>query len=97
LKRSASNWDGGYVIAGMLGHGDAFVIRDPSGIRPAFYYTDDEVAVVTSERPVIQTTFNVPFESVKEVKTRLCAYHKEGRYHFGKTIPETIGKKGLLL
>jgi len=68
LKHSASNWDGGYVIAGMLGHGDAFVIRDPSGIRPAFYYTDDEIAVVTSERPVIQTTFKVPFQSVKELK-----------------------------
>ena len=68
LKNSANNWDGGYVIAGMLGHGDAFVMRDPSGIRPAFYYTNDEIAVVTSERPVIQTTFNVPFRSVKELK-----------------------------
>jgi amidophosphoribosyltransferase len=68
LTNSAEYWDGGYVIAGMLGHGDAFIMRDPSGIRPAFYYYDDEVVVATSERPVIQTTFNVPFESVKELK-----------------------------
>jgi amidophosphoribosyltransferase len=68
LKNSAENWDGGYVIAGLLGHGDAFIMRDPNGIRPAFYYHDDEVVVATSERPVIQTTFNVPFGSVKELK-----------------------------
>ena len=68
LKKSAEAWDGGYVIAGLLGHGDAFVMRDPAGIRPAFYYKDDEVVVVASERPVIQTTFCVPFESVKELK-----------------------------
>jgi amidophosphoribosyltransferase len=68
LKNSAEYWDGGYVIAGLLGHGDAFVMRDPNGIRPAFYYHDDEVAIATSERPVIQTTFNVPYESVKELK-----------------------------
>jgi len=68
LKHSAESWDGGYVIAGLLGHGDAFVMRDPSGIRPAFYYRDEEIVVATSERPVIQTTFNVPFESVKELK-----------------------------
>lgn len=68
LKNSAEYWDGGYVIAGLLGHGDSFVLRDPNGIRPAFYYHDDEVAIATSERPVIQTTFNVPYESVKELK-----------------------------
>jgi amidophosphoribosyltransferase len=68
LKHSAESWDGGYVIAGLLGHGDAFVMRDPSGIRPAFYYYDEEIVIATSERPVIQTTFNVPFESVKELK-----------------------------
>ncbi len=68
LKHSAESWDGGYVIAGLLGHGDAFVMRDPSGIRPAFYYHDEEVVIATSERPVIQTTFNVPYESVKELK-----------------------------
>ena len=68
LRRSAKSWDGGYTISGILGHGDAFVMRDPAGIRPAFYYQDDEVVVVTSERPAIQTAFNVPYASVKEVK-----------------------------
>lgn len=68
LNKAAKYWDGGYVIAGMLGHGDAFVMRDPSGIRPAFYYCDDEVAVAASERPVIQTTFDIPSEKVRELK-----------------------------
>ncbi|MDG1477606.1 MAG: amidophosphoribosyltransferase [Vicingaceae bacterium] len=67
LQNSAVDWDGGYAMAGLLGHGDAFVLRDPSGIRPAFYYQDDEVVVVTSERPVIQTAFNVPIDSIKEI------------------------------
>ncbi len=68
LVNSSLDWDGGYVMAGLLGHGDAFVLRDPSGIRPAFYYKDDEVVVVTSERPVIQTAFNVPIETIHEIK-----------------------------
>ncbi|MCX6232555.1 MAG: class II glutamine amidotransferase [Bacteroidetes bacterium] len=68
LHRAAKYWDGGYVIAGLLGHGDAFVMRDPVGIRPAFYYQDDEVVVAASERPVIQTAFNVPFDSIKAIK-----------------------------
>ncbi|MEI6575598.1 MAG: amidophosphoribosyltransferase [Bacteroidota bacterium] len=68
LTTSSKYWDGGYAIAGMLGHGDAFVMRDPSGIRPLFYYKDDEVVVAASERPAIQTTFNVPIESIKELK-----------------------------
>ena len=68
LRRSAKTWDGGYTISGIMGHGDAFVMRDPAGIRPAFYYQDDEVVIVTSERPAIQTAFNVPLESVKEIK-----------------------------
>lgn len=67
LRKSAKNWDGGYAMAGLLGHGDSFVLRDPSGIRPAYYYKDDEVVVVASERPVIQTVFNVPFEEIKEI------------------------------
>ena len=67
LKKSAKNWDGGYAMAGLLGHGDAFVLRDPAGIRPAFYYKDDEVVVVASERPVIQTVFNVDIDDVKEI------------------------------
>lgn len=68
LKASAESWDGGYAMAGLVGHGDAFVLRDPSGIRPAYHYEDDEVVVVASERPVIQTAFNVPFEEVHELK-----------------------------
>lgn len=68
LRNAAATWDGGYVIAGLIGHGDAFVMRDPNGIRPAYYYTDDEVAVVTSERPAIQTTFNLRAEQVREIK-----------------------------
>ncbi len=67
LARSAKDFDGGYVIAGLIGHGDAFVLRDPSGIRPAFYYKDDEVVVVASERPPIQTAFNVEVEDIKEI------------------------------
>ncbi|HVN56870.1 MAG TPA: hypothetical protein VMT63_01110 [Bacteroidales bacterium] len=67
LSKSSRDWDGGYVMAGMIGHGDAFVMRDPSGIRPAFYYYDDEVVVVASERPVIQTVFNVKTDQVNEL------------------------------
>ena len=67
LTRASKNWDGGYAMAGMMGHGDAFVLRDPAGIRPAFYYQDDEVVVVASERPVIQTVFNVDINDVKEI------------------------------
>ena len=67
LKRSAKNWDGGYAIAGLLGHGDAFVLRDPAGIRPAYFYQDEEVIVVASERPAIQTVFNVDLKNVEEL------------------------------
>ncbi|MDT0643612.1 amidophosphoribosyltransferase [Zunongwangia sp. F363] len=67
LKKSSKNWDGGYAMAGLMGHGDSFVLRDPAGIRPAYYYKDDEVVVVASERPVIQTVFNVKFEEVQEL------------------------------
>lgn len=67
LKKSSEDWDGGYAMSGLLGHGDAFVLRDPSGIRPAFWYEDDEVCVVTSERPVIQTAFDLRKEDIKEL------------------------------
>lgn len=67
LKAASRKWDGGYAMAGMFGHGDAFVLRDPNGIRPAYYYSDDEVVVVTSERPAIQTAFNIPYSQVKEL------------------------------
>jgi amidophosphoribosyltransferase len=68
LKKSAKNWDGGYTIGGIFGHGDAFIMRDPAGIRPAFYYYNDEIVVAASERPAIQTAFNVPIEDIREVK-----------------------------
>jgi len=68
LRESAKKWDGGYVMAGLIGHGDAFIMRDPAGIRPGFWYQDDEVVVVASERPAIQTAFNVPIEAVRELK-----------------------------
>lgn len=67
LKRSAKTWDGGYTIAGIFGHGDTFVMRDPAGIRPAYFYQDDEVLVVASERPAIQTAFNVKYEKIQEI------------------------------
>jgi len=67
LKKSSKNWDGGYAMAGLMGHGDSFVLRDPAGIRPCYYYKDDEVVVVASERPVIQTVFNLNFEDIKEL------------------------------
>ncbi|RIV34865.1 amidophosphoribosyltransferase [Flagellimonas lutimaris] len=67
LRKASKNWDGGYAMSGLIGHGDAFVMRDPAGIRPAYYYQDDEVVVVASERPVIQTVFNVNFDDVKEL------------------------------
>lgn len=67
LRKASRNWDGGYAMAGMVGHGDAFVMRDPAGIRPAYYYFDDEVVVVASERPVIQTIFNVRTDKVLEL------------------------------
>ena len=68
LRRAARDFDGGFAMAGMIGHGDAFVLRDPAGIRPVFFYQDDEVAVATSERPAIQTAFNVKFNDIKELK-----------------------------
>ena len=68
LKKASRGWDGGYAMAGLFGHGDAFVFRDPAGIRPAYYYEDEEVVVVASERPVIQTVFNADFEKVQELQ-----------------------------
>ena len=80
LSQAAKYWDGGYVIAGLLGHGDAFIMRDPSGIRPAFYYFDEEVAVAASERPVIQTSFNVKAEQIQELKPgHVLIIKKNGR------------------
>ena len=68
LKKASKDWDGGYAMAGLIGHGDAFFLRDPAGIRPAYYFKNEEVVVIASERPVIQTVFNVGFEQVKELE-----------------------------
>ncbi|EDM35813.1 amidophosphoribosyltransferase [Pedobacter sp. BAL39] len=77
LRRSAKNWDGGYAISGIVGNGDAFVLRDPAGIRPAFYYADDEIVVAASERPAIQTAFNIPFRDVKEIEPGMALIVKK--------------------
>ena len=68
LRKASKNWDGGYAMAGLLGHGDSFVLRDPVGIRPVYFYSDEELVVVASERPVIQTVFNIPFEKIEELE-----------------------------
>ncbi len=87
LRKSASNWDGGYAMAGLLGHGDAFVLRDPAGIRPAYYYQDDEIVVVASERPAIQTTFNVPFDEVVELDPgKALIIKKDGKVQISEIL-----------
>ena len=93
LKRASKNWDGGYAMAGMLGHGDAFVLRDPAGIRPAYYYQDDEVVVVASERPAIQTVFNVPFESIVELDPGSAIVVKKDGSFYTKQILEPTERK----
>lgn len=88
LRKSAANWDGGYAMAGLLGHGDAFVLRDPAGIRPAYYYQDEEVIVVASERPAIQTVFNVPFDTVKELDPgHAIVIKKNGKLKIKEILP----------
>ena len=89
LKKASRDWDGGYAMAGLLGHGDAFVLRDPSAIRPAYYYKDDEVVVVASERPVIQTVFNTAFEEIKELEAGHSIIIKKS----GKTLTVPILEK----
>ena len=93
LRKSATHWDGGYVMAGLLGHGDSFVFRDPAGIRPAFYYKDDEVVVVASERPAIQTVFNVPFEKIKELDPGHAILLRKDGYMSISKILEPLEKK----
>ena len=79
LRQSSEHWDGGYAIAGMFGHGDAFILRDPNGIRPAYWYKDDEIVVAASERPVIQTTLDVRYNDVQEVKPgHALIVHRDG-------------------
>ncbi len=88
LKEAAKRWDGGYAIGGMIGHGDSFIMRDPAGIRPAFYYVDDEVVVAASERPVIQTTFNVSADKIKELDPgHALIIKKDGSYSLKEFIP----------
>ncbi|MFV5701610.1 amidophosphoribosyltransferase [Flavobacterium sp. XS2P12] len=93
LRRSSKNLDGGYAMAGLLGHGDSFVFRDPAGIRPAYFYQDDEVVVVASERPVIQTVFNVPFEKVQEIEPgNALIIKKNGTVSMQEILPPTVKK-----
>jgi len=81
LRRACKDFDGGYAMAGMVGHGDAFVARDPSGIRPAYYYADDEVIVVASEKPAIKTAFNIEYNQIEEVKPgHALIIKKNGEY-----------------
>jgi len=93
LKRAAKNWDGGYAMAGLIGHGDSFVLRDPAGIRPAYYYQDDEIVVVASERPVIQTVFNVAFNDVKELEPGHAIITKKSGDVSIKKILEPLERK----
>jgi amidophosphoribosyltransferase len=93
LTRSAKNWDGGYTMCGMIGHGDAFVMRDPAGIRPAFYYEDEEVVVVTSERPAIQTAFNIPIDEIKEVEPGHALIIKKNGHVSMQMFKEPVEKK----
>ncbi|WP_299761954.1 amidophosphoribosyltransferase [uncultured Dokdonia sp.] len=93
LKRASKDWDGGYAMVGLLGHGDAFVLRDPAGIRPAYYYEDDEVAVVASERPVIQTAFNVDFDDVKELDPGSALIVKKNGKLSIKKVLESLTRK----
>lgn len=93
LKHAATDWDGGYAMAGLLGHGDAFVFRDPSGIRPVFYHDDEELFVVASERPVIQTAFNVPIDSVKEITPGCAIIVKKDGSVSEKQILEPLERK----
>ncbi|WP_395061038.1 amidophosphoribosyltransferase [Flavobacterium sp.] len=93
LKRASKGWDGGYAMAGLFGHGDAFVFRDPAGIRPAYFYEDDEIVVVASERPVIQTVFNVPFDKVQELQPgNALIIKKNGKVTEEEIIVPTVKK-----
>lgn len=91
LKRSSKSWDGGYAMAGLVGHGDAFVLRDPNGIRPTFFFENEEVVVVASERPVIQTVFNVKIEDVQELEPGHALIIKKS----GKTSIKKVNEPGI--
>ncbi len=93
LRKAVKNWDGGYAIGGLVGHGDAFMLRDPAGIRPSYYYKDDEVVVIASERPAIQTVFNVTYDDVKELDPgHAIIIKKSGDVSFEEILPSTERK-----
>ncbi len=93
LYESTKKWDGGYAMVGIIGHGDAFVMRDPNGIRPAYYYADNEVVVAASERPVIQSVFNVPLEFVNEIQPGCALIVKaNGNVYEEQVLPQSIKK-----
>jgi amidophosphoribosyltransferase len=93
LTRASKSLDGGYAMAGLLGHGDAFVFRDPAGIRPAYFYQDDEIVVVASERPVIQTVFNVAFDKVQEIEPgNALIIKKDGTVSMQEILTPTVKK-----
>ena len=94
LGDAAPRWDGGYVIVGAVGSGDTFALRDPNGIRPAFYYCNDEIAVLASERPVIRTVFNVPADEVRELEPG-CALivSQSGDVNIRRILPEAENRR----
>ena len=93
LKKSLKHLDGGYVLSGVVGHGDSFIVRDPAGIRPVYFYQDEEVVVVASERPVIQTTFNLKSKEVKELQRgQAILIKKNGKVSFKKILKPQIQK-----
>ena len=93
LKKASKDWDGGYAIGGLLGHGDAFVVRDPAGIRPAYYHIDDEIVVVASERPVIKTVFNTPEDSIREIDPGGGLIIKKSGEVICRTVNKAVRKK----
>ena len=93
LKKSLKHLDGGYVLSGVVGHGDSFIVRDPAGIRPVYFYQDEEVVVVASERPVIQTTFNLKSKEVQELQRgQAILIKKNGKVSFKKILKPQIQK-----
>src|SRR5690606_25745806 len=93
LVQAAEDFDGGYALAGMIGHGDAFILRDPSGIRPTFWYADDEVVVAASERPAIQTAFDLQTEQVRELTPGHALIIKKDGSYGEEQIRQPLEKK----
>ncbi len=93
LRKSSKYWDGGYVIAGMIGHGDSFIMRDSNGIRPAYYYKNDDIIIAASERPAIQTAFNVPIDAIKELSPGKAFIVKKDGSSYEKSFIRSKKKK----